>query len=53
MLGLSQVPDDLVAAIVLRAFTSSGASLRARLNMGLVCRRVDCVFLANRSALGH
>ena len=36
--GMAQLPDDLVAAIVLRAFRGSGATLQARLDMGLVCR---------------
>ncbi len=36
--GLCQLPDDIVAAVVLRAFRSSGATLQAHLNMSLVCR---------------
>ena len=37
-MGLCQLPDDIVAAIVLRAFRSGGATLLAHLNMSLVCR---------------
>ena len=36
--GFCQLPDDVVAAIVLRAFRVSGATLQAHLDMSLVCR---------------
>lgn len=51
--GLSQMPDDLVAAIVLRAFGSSGATLQARLNIGLVCRRGALQLLTDSSWSGQ
>ena len=48
--GLSQLPDDIVATIVVRAFRSGGATLQAHLNMSLVCRcgRVNATLKTGR-----